>query len=363
MKYDYLIVGAGLFGCSFASQAIKDKKTVLIIDKRNHIAGNCYTELIDNIHIHRYGPHIFHTNSREIWNFITSFGEFYPYKHTMKCMTENGLFSFPINLMTLYQLWGITTPKEAKSKLDNVKIHIDNPSNLEEWALTQVGEEIYYTFIYGYTKKQWNTEPKNLPASILQRIPIRLNFNDNYFYDTYQGIPIHGYTDIMNNMIEYCTIELGVNYFNKRDYYNSLAKKIVFTGSIDQFFDYTFGELDYRSLRFETEKIEIDDYQGCSIINYNSLNVPYTRITEHKHFLPTTISSISYITKEYPDNNNDPYYPINDENNNLKYSRYKRLSTTNDKFVFGGRLAEYKYYDMHQIIGSALNKYQKFSNL
>lgn len=358
MKYDYLIVGCGLFGSTFAHKAKLDKKRVLILDKRDHIAGNCYTEIKDNIHIHKYGPHIFHTNNEQIWNFITSFGEFNQYKHTVKSITERGLFSFPINLMTLYQLWGVTSPEEARSKLDSVKIRIDNPSNLEEWILSQVGEEIYYTFIYGYTKKQWNTEPKNLPSFIIKRLPIRLNFNDNYFYDAYQGIPINGYTNIIKNMVDGCDIILDTDYLNKKDYYDSLAKKIVYTGQIDQFFNYCFGYLDYRSLRFETQKVDVEDYQGCAIINYTSADVPYTRITEHKHFLSTK-SPLSYITKEFPDNSNEPYYPINNELNNNKYIQYKQLCQQNSKYIFGGRLAEYKYYDMHQIIASSLATYNQ----
>lgn len=362
MKYDYVIVGCGLFGATFAHQAKLDNKKILIIDKRKHIGGNCYTKIQDNIHVHKYGPHIFHTNNYQIWNFITSFSDFYPYKHTVKCVTDKGLFSFPINLMTLYQLWGVGSPEEARHKLNSVKISINNPTNLEEWVLSQAGEEIYYTFIYGYTKKQWNTEPKNLPSSIIKRLPIRLSFNDSYFDDIYQGIPVEGYTNIINKMIDGSDIELGVDYFNKKNYYDSLSKRIVFTGKIDQFFDYCFGKLSYRSLRFETQKINTKDYQGCSIINYTSENVPYTRITEHKHFLPTQ-SDFSYITKEYPDNNDEPYYPVNDELNNSIYLKYKKLSEINLKFIFGGRLAEYKYHDMHQIIGSALNKYSKYNSV
>lgn len=358
MKYDYVVVGCGMFGATFAHQAILDKKKVLILDKRDHIAGNCYTEIRDNIHIHRYGPHIFHTNDKHIWDFISSFGKFYNYRHTVKSTTDRGLFSFPINLMTLYQLWGVNSPEEARSKLDSVKISIDNPTNLEEWILSQVGEEIYHTFIYGYTKKQWNTEPKNLPSFIIKRLPIRLSFNDNYFYDHYQGIPENGYTDIIQNMIYGCEVSLNTDYLVNRDYYDSLAHKVVYTGAIDEFFNSCFGQLDYRSLRFETQKVDVDDFQGCAIMNYTSESVPYTRITEHKHFLNTN-SPVSWITHEYPDNSNEPYYPINNEINNTRYEQYKKLSKIDDKYIFGGRLAEYKYYDMHQIIGSALVKYDR----
>lgn len=353
MKYDYLIVGCGIFGSVFAHQAKINKKNVLIIDKRDHIAGNCYIDIKDNIHIHKYGPHIFHTNNKTIWEFITSFGNFYPYKHTVKSMTDKGLFSFPINLLTFYQLWGISSPEEARSKLNSVKIKINNPSNLEEWILSQVGEEIYYIFIHGYTKKQWNTEPKNLPASIIQRLPIRFNFNDNYFDDTYQGIPINGYTDIISNMIHGCDLALETNYFDNRDYYDSLAKTVVYTGKIDEFFNFLFGKLSYRSLKFETQKIDVEDYQGSAIINYASESIPYTRITEHKHFLNTK-SEYTYITKEYPDNTHEPYYPINNKINTIIYNKYKEISIKNPKYIFGGRLAEYRYYDMHQVIGSAL---------
>lgn len=360
-KYDYLIVGCGLYGATFANQAHKNKKTVLLIDKRNHIAGNCYTEVIDNIHIHRYGPHIFHTNNKNIWNFILSFGEFNNYKHTVKCNTSKGLFSFPINLMTLYQLWAISTPEEAKHKLDSVRIKIDNPANFEEYILSQVGSEIYDIFFHGYTKKQWNIEPKYLPSCIAKRIPIRLNFNDNYFYDIYQGIPINGYTSIIENMIYGCDVELETDYLKKRDYYDSLAKKIIYTGPIDEFFECKLGKLDYRSLRFETQKIEVEDYQGCAIINYTDENTPYTRIIEHKHFNHNK-NKVSWITKEYPSDNNEPYYPINNKNNNHKHNEYRKLSLKNSKYIFGGRLAEYKYYDMHQIIASALDTYKKYTN-
>ena len=363
MKYDFLIVGAGLFGATFANKAKENGKKCLIIDSRDHIGGNCYTENKENINIHKYGPHIFHTNNEEIWNYVNKFAKFNHFVCRPKVNFKNKIYSFPINLFTLYQLWGINTPELAKNKLEEVKIKIDNPQNLEEWILAQVGEEIYHTFIYGYTKKQWGREPKELPSFIIKRLPIRLNFDDNYFFDKYQGVPIDGYTKLIENMTEGIDIILNENYFHKRDYWNKKAKCIVYTGKIDEFFDYKYGELEYRSLRFETEKFLIKDYQGNAIINYTDYNIPYTRIVEHKHF-EFGNQDYTYITKEYPDSwdrNKTPYYPINNEENNYKYNKYKNLSEKTN-IIFGGRLAEYKYYDMHQIIGSALQKIKKIDN-
>lgn len=362
MKYDFLIVGSGLFGSVFAHEATKAGKKCLIIEKRNHIGGNCYTENIDNINIHKYGPHIFHTNDKKIWDWVQQFGEFNQYKHSPKVNYKGEMYSFPINLLTLNKLWGVTTPEEAIEKLEEVKIKCDNPINLEDWILSQVGNDIYETFIKGYTKKQWNKDPKELPSSIIKRLPIRTNYNDNYFFDKYQGIPIDGYTNLFKNMLKGIDILTNIDYFNEKEKWDSMANHIVFTGKIDEFFDYKFGELEYRSLEFVEEKHNIEDYQGCSIVNYTDLEIPQTRITEHKHF-DNTKSNVTWITKEYPKNykNGDiPYYPINDEKNNEMYRKYKNLVDSQSNVIFGGRLSEYKYYDMHQIIGSALTKIKKY---
>jgi len=355
--YDYLIVGCGLFGATFANQAKQKGKKCLIIDSRDHIAGNCYTENKENINIHKYGPHIFHTNNEEIWNYINKFAKFNTFTNRPKVNFKNKIYSFPINLFTIYQLWGINSPIEAQTKLDQVKIKIENPQNLEEWILSQVGEEIYYTFIYGYTKKQWGTEPKNLPTFIIKRLPIRLNYDDNYYFDKYQGIPIGGYTQMIENMVEGVDVLTNEDYFKRRDYWNNKAKTLVFTGKIDEFYNYKYGELEYRSLRFEIEKYNRKDYQGIAQMNFTDENVPFTRIIEHKHF-EFGEQDYTYITKEYPDvwdKNKIPYYPINNDKNNEIFKKYKELDTSTN-LIFGGRLAEYKYYDMHQIIGSAINK-------
>jgi UDP-galactopyranose mutase len=365
MKYDYLIVGCGLYGAVFAQQAKENGKKCLIIDKRDHIGGNCYTEKKDNIDIHRYGPHIFHTNSDKIWQYVNQFAQFNNFVNRPKVYYKNKIYSFPINLMTLYQLWGVTTPAAAIEKLNSVKIPIDKPTNLEEWVLSQVGEEIYKTFIYGYTKKQWGTEPKNLPSFIIKRLPIRLTFDDNYYFDKYQGIPTDGYANMISNMIEDIECELGVDYFQKRSVYDSISKTVVYTGPIDRFFDFQYGKLEYRTLSFETTKLDISDFQGNAIMNFTSTEYDHTRIVEHKHFNLTPFnnnSNITYITKEFSTkwtNQSDPYYPINNQENNNRYNQYSDLikNISANKYLFGGRLAEYKYYDMHQVIGSALKKY------
>lgn len=362
MRYDFLIVGAGLFGSTFAHEVTRAGKKCLVIDKRNHIGGNCYTENVDGINIHKYGPHIFHTNNTKIWDWIQQFGEFNNYKHSPKVNFNDKIYSFPINLLTLQQLWGVKTPEEAKQKLKEAAINIDNPKNLEEWIISQVGVEIYEIFIKGYTMKQWNKDPKELPSSIIKRLPIRTNFDDNYFFDRYQGIPVGGYTKLFENMLDGIDIMLGIDYFSDRQKFDSISDKIVFTGKIDEFFNYQFGELEYRSLTFIEEKHEVPDYQGCSIVNYTDYNVPYTRVTEHKHF-ENLKNPITWITKEYPKNyekGDTPFYPINDEKNNERYKKYKELADNLPNVIFGGRLAEYKYYDMHQIIGSAITKSKKF---
>jgi UDP-galactopyranose mutase len=366
MKYDYLIIGCGLYGATFAQQAKENGYKCLIIDKRSHIGGNCYTERLDHIDIHKYGPHIFHTNNDKIWSYVNRFAIFNNFINRPKVSYGNNIYSFPINLMTLYQLWGVTNPQDAIKKLESVRIPCDNPKNLEEWILSQVGEEIYQTFIYGYTKKQWGTEPRNLPSFIIKRLPIRLTFDDNYYFDKYQGIPIDGYTQMIVNMIDGIECKLETDYFLNRDYYDGLAKTIVYTGPIDKFFNYEYGFLEYRTLHFETSKLSISDFQGNAIINFTSSDLAYTRIVEHKHFNLNSSNnshSTTHITKEYSatwNNQSDPYYPINNDVNNNRYQDYHHLTKKlSNKFIFGGRLAEYKYYDMHQVIGSALSTYAK----
>lgn len=354
--YDYLVVGAGLFGAVFTEQAIARGKSVLVIDRRGHIAGNCYTEHRHGIDVHVYGPHIFHTNSDKIWNYVRQFAEFNNFVNRPKVSHAGKLYSFPINLFTLYQIWGVQTPAEAQRKLEEVRVPIENPANLEEWALSQIGPELYYTFIHGYTKKQWQREPKELPHGIIKRLPIRLTFDDNYFYDTYQGIPVGGYTALIQNMMHGAHVELGVDYLASRDSLDARAKQVVFTGCLDEFYEYKFGRLDYRTLRFEHERLELPDFQGNAIINYTEAGVPYTRIVEHKHFTGAR-QQHTLITREYPESweaDSVPYYPIADVTNAARYAKYAELAKTERKYLFGGRLAEYKYYDMHQVIGSAL---------
>ena len=360
MKYDYLIVGSGLFGSIFAREMEDAGAKCLVLEKRNHIGGNCYTKNINGINVHEYGPHIFHTDDERIWNYMNRWTKFNHFTYRPKVCYKNKLYSFPINLMTLYQLWGIKTPREAQLKLDEVKSCIKSPSNLQDWMLSQVGEEIYQKFIYGYTAKQWNKDPTKLPSSIIKRIPIRLTFDDNYFNDRFQGIPIGGYTKIFEKLLSGIDYVGGVDYLEDRDMWNSLATKIVYTGAIDDFFDNDEGELEWRSLRFEHETLNIKDYQGIAAINYTEKEIPFTRIIEHKHF-EFGNQEHTIITKEYPQEwskSKEKFYPVNDEKNNILYKKYKNRCTDN-RYVFGGRLADYKYYDMHQVVASALYKSRK----
>jgi len=361
-KYDFLIVGAGLFGSTFAQQAKERGKTCLIIDKRSHTAGNSYTEKIEGINVHKYGPHIFHTSDESIWNYVNKFSEFNSYVNRPKVNYKGKIYSFPINLFTLYQMFGVGTPEEAKQLLADLKTNNKFPKNLEEWILSEVGEEIYRTFIYGYTKKQWGREPRELPASIIRRLPIRLTFDDNYYTDKYQGIPIGGYTQMIEKMQEGIEVRLGVDFFEDRVKFESMAETIVFTGPIDEFFGHQHGELGYRSLRFETQILPIEDFQGNALINYTEEEIPFTRICEHKHF-ESTKSGSTVITREYPQawsSGEEKFYPVNDEENNSRYLLYRKMAEDlSPKYIFGGRLAEYKYYDMHQVIGSALAKARK----
>jgi len=359
MVYDFLIVGAGFFGSTFARSVAEKGKKVLLVEKRNHIGGNCYTEKIEGINVHKYGAHLFHTNDEKIWNFVNRFSKFIDYRHKVKVNFKNKVYSFPINLMTLSQVWGTNTPEEAKQRLASVKRCLGSNASLEEHAISAMGEELYEIFIKGYTSKQWNKDPKKLPASIVKRIPIRLTYNEDYFADTYQGVPEDGYTRIFENMLDHPNISLETNtdfIVNKKEL-TKCSNKIVYSGKIDEFYDYQLGELEYRSLRFENKILE-GDYQGCSVMNYTEKEVPYTRILEHKHFEKKE-SSKTVVTWEYPDaynKNKIPFYPINDNKNNNLYNAYKKISKN---IIFGGRLGKYEYKDMHQIIASAIHEANK----
>lgn len=359
-EYDYLIIGCGLFGVVFAREMTNAGKKCLIIDKRNHIGGNVYTENKEGINVHVYGPHIFHTSDKGIWDYVNKYATFNNFRYEPIANFNGEVYNLPFNMNTFSKMWGVTTPQEAIDKIESQITNIDSPKNLEEFALSKVGKDIYEKLIKGYTTKQWGTDPKNLPSSIIKRIPLRFTYDNNYYYDTYQGIPVGGYTKMIENMIGDIEVKLDVDFLQNKDYYELISNKIVYTGKIDEFFDYRFGELEYRSLRFEIEELDTPDYQGVAGVNYTSIDVPYTRCIEHKHFdMINTKKTI--ITKEYPqkfDKTNIPYYPINDEKNNSMYNKYKELSKETN-FIFGGRLSEYKYYDMHQIIGSALSKVKK----
>lgn len=354
---DYLVIGSGLFGSVFARQMTDHGHQCLVLEKRNHIGGNVFTQNIEGINVHKYGSHIFHTNDREIWEYVNQFATFNNYRHKVFVKNKERIFSFPINLMTMYQLWGINTPEAAKNMLKELSHSIDCPKNLEEWAFSQVGTELYGLFIKGYTEKQWGRNPIDLPASIIKRIPIRTNLNDFYFDDTYQGIPIGGYTNMVKKILNGIEVKLGIDYLMHQQDFSGIARNIVFTGPIDQFFNYSFGALEYRSLKFDEILIDKKDFQGTSVVNYTESHIPYTRIIEHKHFefgkQPKTV-----ISKEYPlewRKGIEPYYPVNDERNMKLLSQYKELAKSQyPNVIFGGRLAEYRYYDMHQVIGSAL---------
>lgn len=362
-EYDYLIVGSGLFGATFAREMTDAGYSCLVVDKRDHIGGNVYSEKRNGVDVHVYGAHIFHTSNDKIWEYVNRFATFNNYINKPKVRFGDDIYSFPINLMTLHQLWGVKTPAEAEEKLKEVRIPCENPDNLEDWILSQVGREVYETFVKGYTMKQWQRDPKELPASIIKRLPIRLTFDENYFFDKYQGIPVEGYTSMVQNMLDGIEVRTGVDYFADRSTLDSLAKKVVFTGKIDEYYDFKFGELEYRTLRFEHEELE-GDFQGNAVINYTHPEVPFTRILEHKHFQPQTASKIpnTIVTREYSDEykrGKTPYYPINNDKNTKMYKKYEVLARREEGVIFGGRLAEYKYYDMHQVIGSALMKSRK----
>lgn len=369
-NYDYLIVGAGLFGATFAHEAAKAGKKVLIIDKRDHVGGNCYTKEIAGIHVHWYGAHIMHTSNQRVWEYVQQFAEFNRYTNSPIARYQDELYNMPFNMNTFSKMWGITTPEEAKAKIAEqiAEAGITEPKNLEEQAISLVGRDIYEKLVKGYTEKQWGKRATELPAFIIRRLPVRFVYDNNYFNDLYQGIPIGGFTKMVENMLasENIEIRLGTDYFAAKEELDMLADQIVFTGMIDQYFGYCFGELEYRSLKFETETLEQENYQGNAVVNYTEYEVPYTRIVEHKHFelacQSGKINPKTVITREYPapwKRGEEPYYPMNDDKNNAVYLKYKELADKQDKVIFGGRLGLYKYFDMHHVIEEALKLAEK----
>ena len=371
--YDYLVVGSGLYGAIFAYEANKKGKKVLVIDKREHVGGNIYTENKDGINVHKYGAHIFHTSNKEVWEYINQFAEFNRYTNSPVARYKDELYNMPFNMNTFNKLWGVVTPKEAKEKIEQEKREagIKEPKNLEEQAISLVGKTIYEKLVKGYTEKQWGQKATELPSFIIKRLPVRFIYDNNYFNNLYQGIPVGGYTKIIEKMLDGIEVRLNCDFFENRKELENMAEKIIFTGQIDKYYNYQFGELEYRSLRFETEELDEENYQGNAVVNYTEYEVPYTRIIEHKHFeygaslgkmpegkaLEKTI-----ITKEYPDTWNkekEPYYPINNERNNSLYEKYKQLADNDTKVIFGGRLGQYKYYDMDKVIEEALNLSKK----
>jgi UDP-galactopyranose mutase len=362
MKYDFLIIGAGLYGSVFAHEATKRGKKCLVIDKRNHVGGNAYTEIIEGINVHKYGAHIFHTSNKKIWDYVNSFVEFNRYTNSPIANYKGKLYNLPLNMNTFYQLWGVKTPDEARKKIEEQRaeyLHITDPQNLEEQALVIAGRDIYAKLIKGYTEKQWGRPATELPAFIIRRLPFRFTFDNNYFNDTYQGIPKGGYTKLIEALLKGVEVRPSINYFIDKSQLDALANKIIYTGKIDEYFDYRFGRLGYRSLHFEHKVLDIPNYQGNAVVNYTEYEIPYTRIIEHKHFEYGT-QELTVISHEYPkeiSKENEPYYPINDQKDHTLLVKYKQLAREQKHIIFGGRLAEYKYYDMHQIIECALNQF------
>lgn len=360
-QYDYLIVGAGLYGASFAYKAHQQGKRCLVIDRRPHLGGNIYCENIEGINVHKYGAHIFHTSNKDVWNFVNSIVEFNRYTNSPIANYKGKLYNLPFNMNTFYELWGSKTPEEARKKIEEQKqlYGVISPKNLEEQAINLVGKDIYEILIKGYTEKQWGRQATEIPAFIIKRIPVRFTFNNNYFNDKYQGIPIGGYNKLIDGLLLGIETKINVDFFKNRSYWENIADKILFTGMIDEFYGYCFGKLEYRTLYFEEEILDCDNYQGNAVVNFTDINTPFTRIIEHKHFEFGTQSK-TVISKEYSaewQTGSEAYYPINDQKNNILYQKYKELANNDIKYIFGGRLAEYKYYDMHQIIEQILNKF------
>lgn len=358
-KYDYLIIGAGLFGAVFAHEANKKGKKCLVIDKRNHTGGNVYCENIEDINVHKYGAHIFHTNDKAIWDYVNQFVTFNHYVNSPLAFTKGKFYNLPFNMNTFYQLWGTKTPEEAKQKIKEqiATYGVENPQNLEEQAINLVGKDIYENFIKEYTEKQWGRNATELPNFIIKRLPVRFTYDNNYFNDKYQGIPIGGYNKLIDGLLKDIEIQTDTDYFLNREKFDSISDKIIFTGKIDEFYDYKLGVLEYRSLKFENKIIDTDNFQGNAVINYNDADYDFTRIIEHKHF-EFGKQKKTVITYEYPqewDTQKEAFYPINDSKNQELFEKYKQLASNERNVIFGGRLSEYKYYDMHQVIASALH--------
>ena len=365
MKYDYLVVGAGLYGAVFAHEAKKAGKSVLVIDKRPNIAGNVYTEPVEGIQVHKYGAHIFHTNNKRVWDYVNQFAEFNRFTNSPVANYKGELFSLPFNMYTFNKMWGVVTPEEAAAKIEEQRKEagISEPKNLEEQAISLVGCDIYEKLIKGYTEKQWGRPCKELPSFIIKRLPVRLTFDNNYFNALYQGIPIGGYTQMVANMLDGIEVELNTDYLKDKEKYDAIADKVVYTGAIDAYFDYKLGALEYRSVRFETELLDMPNFQGNAAVNYTDAETPWTRIIEHKWFefgkdadgndLPKTVISKEFSSEWKP--GDEPYYPVNDDKNGKLYAEYKKLADNEKNIIFGGRLGEYKYYDMDAVIASALD--------
>lgn len=364
-KYDYLIVGAGLYGAVFAHEMHKLGKTSLVIDKRDHIAGNIYTEKKHGISVHQYGAHIFHTSDKEIWDYVNEFAEFNNYINSPVAVYKDELYNLPFNMNTFSKLWGIKTPEEAKRKIKEEieKLNITEPKNLEEQALSLVGTDVYTKLVKGYTEKQWGRDCKDLPASIIKRLPVRFVYDNNYFNDRYQGIPIGGYTQIVEKLLDGVEVKLNTSFKEFMAQTNDSFGKIIYTGPIDEYYDFKLGHLNFRTLKFETEYLECDNYQGNAVVNYTEREIPYTRIIEHKHF-EFGAGEGTYITREYPGEwteGAEPYYPVNDDRNNELFAKYQELASGDDKVFFGGRLGKYKYFDMDKVIKEALCDVKKLS--
>jgi UDP-galactopyranose mutase len=360
--YDYIIVGSGFFGSICAHELNKQGYKCLVLEKRNHIGGNCYTDNKDGINIHTYGPHIFHTSNEKVWEWINQFVSFNNFTLRPVANYKGEIYSLPFNMWTFSKLWNVTHPDQAKRIIEQQSEEINDPSNLEEQAIKLVGRDVYEKLIKGYTSKQWRKDPKDLPKEIIKRLPVRFTYDNNYFNDKYQGIPIGGYTQIFEKLLDGIEVKLEVDYLQDKKYWDNLAKKVIYTGPIDAFYDYQFGELEYKTTKFDHKKLNTDNFQGTAMMNYTDDETPHTRCIEHKHF-ENISSPITWISWEYPTEykakETEPYYPVNDDENNFKYSQYKTLADNESNIIFGGRLAEYKYYDMHQVIESALNFIEK----